>query len=58
MLAQFEPDLAAEAQAVVDAMARRARQNIEVIIERLTEAGYRFHHNDDEETPTTPFTPS
>ena len=56
--APLEPDLAAEAQAVCDEMARRARQNIEVVVERLTEAGYRFHHNDDEETPTTPFVPA
>jgi hypothetical protein len=56
--ARLEPDLAAEAQAVCDEMARRARQNIEVVVERLTEAGYRFHRNDDEETPTTPFVPA
>ncbi|MGI5242373.1 hypothetical protein [Dactylosporangium sp. CA-139066] len=53
--APLEAELAAEAQAVCDEMARRARQNIEVIVERLTEAGYRFHRNDDEETPTVPF---
>lgn len=48
------PDLAEEAQAVCDEMARRARQNVEVIIERLSAAGYRFHSNDDEQTPVTP----
>jgi hypothetical protein len=32
-------------------MARRARQNIEVIIERLSGAGYRFHSNDHAQAP-------
>ncbi|GAA4262088.1 hypothetical protein [Dactylosporangium darangshiense] len=56
--APLEAGLAAEAQLVCDEMARRARQNIEVIVERLTEAGYRFHRNDDEETPAKPFVPA
>ena len=47
-------DLAEEAQAVCDEMARRARQNVEVIIEGLSNAGYRFHANDDEQTPVIP----
>jgi hypothetical protein len=47
-------DLAEEAQAVCDEMARRARHNVEVIIERLSDAGYRFHANDDEQTPVIP----
>ena len=45
-------------QAVCDGAARRARHNIELIVERLTAQGYRFHDNDDAETPTTPFTPA
>lgn len=51
------PDLIEDAKAVCDAMARRARQNVDVIIERLTEQGYRFHTNDDAETPVTPHRP-
>lgn len=50
-----QADLAEEAQAVCDEMARRARHNIEIIIERLADAGYRFHSNDDDETPVTPY---
>ncbi len=39
-------DLAEEAQLVCDQMARRARENVEVIIERLSTDGYSS-------TPTT-----
>lgn len=42
-----EDDLRVEAQAVCDEMAHRARHNVEVIIERLREQGYRFHTNDE-----------
>lgn len=49
-----EPDLASQAQAVCDEMALRARHNIEVIVDRLTTQGYRFHDNDDEQTPIAP----
>ena len=49
-----EEGLAAEAQAVCDEMAVRARQNTEVVIDRLAEQGYRFHSNDDEKTPVDP----
>ncbi|GAA3776730.1 hypothetical protein GCM10022225_75850 [Plantactinospora mayteni] len=49
-----DSDLAGEAQLVCDEMARRARQNVEVLVERLTADGYRFHANDDEQTPVTP----
>jgi hypothetical protein len=52
-----EPNRFEEAQLVCDEMARRARQNIEVIVERLTEAGYRFHTNDNEQAPVTPYIP-
>jgi hypothetical protein len=38
-------------------MARRARSNIELIVERLTEQGYMFHLNDDARTPVTPLHP-
>ncbi|MEZ5231375.1 MAG: hypothetical protein R2749_01495 [Acidimicrobiales bacterium] len=44
-------DLALEAQEVCDEMARRARQNVEVLVERLTAEGYRFHTNDAKEDP-------
>jgi hypothetical protein len=46
-----------EAQAVCDEMARRARQNVEAIVERLSSAGYRFHRNDNAQTPTTSYVP-
>jgi hypothetical protein len=46
-----------EAQLVCDEMARRARRNIEVIVERLSSDGYRFHSNDDRQTPETPYVP-
>jgi hypothetical protein len=49
-----EPRLAAEAQAVCDEMARRARHNLEVLVERLRADGYRFHTNDGSETPVEP----
>lgn len=51
-----DPAFAGEAQAVCDEMARRARRNIEVLIERLLEQGYRFHDNDDDATPVQPLT--
>jgi hypothetical protein len=38
-------------------MAGRARQNIELIVERLSTAGFRFHTNDDAQTPVTPYIP-
>jgi hypothetical protein len=52
--AVHEPGLAAEAQLVCDEMARRARRNVEIIVDRLGEQGYRFHSNNDEQTPVTP----
>jgi hypothetical protein len=52
-----EPGLFGEAQLVCDEMARRARHNVEVIVERLSGDGYRFHSNDDAQTPVTPYVP-
>jgi hypothetical protein len=52
-----EPGLIEQAQLVCDEMAQRARRNIEVIIERLSDAGYRFHANDDAQAPVTPHVP-
>jgi len=52
-----EPALSEQSQLVCDEMARRARRNIEVIIERLSGAGYRFHRNDDAQGPVTPHFP-
>ncbi|MFJ9780378.1 hypothetical protein ACIRSS_12385 [Amycolatopsis sp. NPDC101161] len=46
-----ESEWAGEAQLVCDEMARRARHNVEVLVERLSEDGYRFHTNDDEQAP-------
>ena len=39
--------LVEEAQLVCDEMARRARHNINLIVERLANDGYRFHSNDE-----------
>ncbi|MFC0437400.1 hypothetical protein [Kutzneria buriramensis] len=46
-----EPEFAQEAQLVCDEMARRARHNIELIVDRLSNDGYRFHANNDDQTP-------
>lgn len=51
-----EPAFAGEAQAVCDEMARRARYNIDMLVERLLEQSYRFHKNDGAGTPVQPFT--
>jgi hypothetical protein len=51
------PDYLGPAQEVCDEMARLARQNIEVIVERLTHEGFRFHANDDAQTPLVPHIP-
>jgi len=50
-------DRAAEAQAICDEMARRARQNVEELVRRLAEDGYRFHSNDDARTAVQPHFP-
>lgn len=50
-----EPEFAQDAQAVCDEMARRAGHNIEMVVARLRAQGYRFHINDDEQTPVDPF---
>ena len=42
---------------VCDEMAHRARQNIEAIIERLSNQRYRFHSNDDQQDPVAPYLP-
>jgi hypothetical protein len=52
-----ESGLCEEAQLVCDEMAGRARENVEVIVERLSSEGYRFHLNDDAQTSTTPYVP-
>ena len=49
-----EGDRSVEAQEVCDEMARRARWNVETIVERLAEQGYRFHTNDDHQEPVVP----
>jgi hypothetical protein len=46
-----ESEWAQEAQLVCDKMARRARHNVEIIVERLSGDGYRFHTNDDARAP-------
>ncbi len=57
-LRDADPRVIVEARLVCDEMAGRARRNVEVIVRRLTEQGYRFHTNDDERTPVTPFFPA
>jgi hypothetical protein len=52
-----ESEWAEEARLVCDEMARRARHNIELIVERLSNDGYRFHTNDDDQTPVQPHLP-
>ena len=52
-----EPELGGEAQLVCDEMAKRARQNVEELVQRLEREGYRFHQNDDDETPLNPHCP-
>lgn len=49
-----EPELADQVQAVCDEMALRARHNVTVLVERLAAYGYRFHDNDDQQTPIAP----
>jgi hypothetical protein len=51
------PGPAQEAQLACDEMARRARHNVEVIVGRLAGQGYRFHANDDAQTPVVPCVP-
>ena len=53
-----EPALAAVATSVCDEMARRARHNVELIVRRLEAQGYRFHTNDADQHPVTPFHPA
>lgn len=52
-----EPGFAGEVQLVCDETDRRARHNIEVIVGRLSGTGYRFHSNDDAQTPEVPYVP-
>lgn len=52
-----EPEIRAEAQLVCDAMALRARRNIEMIVGQLAQDGFRFHTNDDAQTPVVPHMP-
>lgn len=52
-----DPGLAEEAQAVCDEMARRARHNVEVLVGRLTDEGYRFHAGYDPDLLLVPHVP-
>ena len=49
-----ESEWAEEARLVCDEMACRARHNIELIVDRLSNDGHRFHTNDDDQTPVPP----
>ncbi|MBL0886358.1 hypothetical protein [Myceligenerans indicum] len=46
-----------DAEAVARAMALRARHNIELLVERLTGAGYDFHSNNDDRSVRPAHTP-
>lgn len=50
-----QPGLREPAQLVCDEMARRARHNVELLVQRLTLDGYRFHSNDEERRSVVPF---
>lgn len=52
-----DPEYLEAAQAVCDEAARRARHNVELIVERLRVQGFAFHENDDGRTPTVAFAP-
>jgi hypothetical protein len=52
-----QSEWAEEAQLVCDEMARRARHNVELIVERLSNEGYQFHTNDDDRSPVQPHLP-
>jgi hypothetical protein len=52
-----ESGWAEQARLVCDEMAHRARHNIELIVDRLSNDGYRFHTNDDDQTPVQPHIP-
>ena len=52
-----ESDWAGEAQLVCDEMAHRARHNVDLIVDRLSNDGYRFHANDDDQTPVPAHVP-
>lgn len=51
------PGVDAQAQSVCDEMARRARHNIDVVVSRLRDQGYRFHTNDEAQEPVEPLLP-
>ncbi|MDR1427426.1 MAG: hypothetical protein LBJ08_06680, partial [Bifidobacteriaceae bacterium] len=53
-----EPRHYANAQAVCDEMARRARHNVETLVEHLIEQGFNFHTNDCEQQAVVPFAPA
>lgn len=52
-----EERYAADAQAVCDEMARRARRNIDTLVERLHNQGYRFFNEPEDTLPTVPHVP-
>lgn len=52
-----EPHHLEQARLVCDEMALRARRNVETAVQILTERGYRFTTNDDDQTPVVPHYP-
>lgn len=53
-----DPEYIPEARAVCDEMARRARHNVELLVERLTSQGYAFQRNTDSHEPMAGFIPA
>jgi hypothetical protein len=53
-----QPEYIEAARSVCDEMASRARKNIETLVERLSEQGYVFHSNDNEQHLMEPFIPA
>lgn len=53
-----DPRYLPEARAVCDEMARRARHDVELLVERLTGQGYAFHTNTDAYQPMVGFIPA
>lgn len=47
----------ADATAVAEEMARRARANLELLLTRLDDVGYRVHTNDEAQAPVTAWVP-
>lgn len=52
------PEHEEQARAVCEEMAHRARRNVELLVSRLQEQGYRFHTNDEAQQEVEPWAPA